>query len=48
MNISGSLCDVIANVLEVNKFESQSHDYVHFQTNTLGKGMNAFKPQILG
>ena len=24
----------------VRKFELQSHYYVHFQTNTLGKGMN--------
>ena len=26
--------------LEVNKFKLQSHYYIHFQTNTLGKGMN--------
>ena len=26
--------------LEVNKFELQSRYYVHFRTNTLGKGMN--------
>ena len=24
----------------VSKFELQSHYYVHFETNTLGKGMN--------
>ena len=31
--------------LEVSKFEMQSRHYVHFRTNTLGKGMN---PLILG
>ena len=25
--------------LEVSKFEHQTHYYVHFQTNTLGKSM---------
>ena len=24
----------------INEFEFQSHYYVHFQVNTLGKGMN--------
>ena len=28
----------------VSEFELQSHYYVHFRTNTLGKGMN---PRIL-
>ena len=31
--------------LEVSKFELQSHYYVPYQTNTLGKGMNSFIPQ---
>ena len=26
--------------LEVNEFELQSHNYIHFWTNTLGKSMN--------
>ena len=26
----------------VNEFELQSRNYVHFRTNTLGKGMNPF------
>ena len=34
----------MANVLdcdrEVSEFELQSHNYVHFRTNTLDKGMN--------
>ena len=40
----GILLDVMAKVLdcslEVSVFEPQSHCYVHFQTNTLGKVMN--------
>ena len=36
------LPDEVANVLDcdiiVSKFELQSHNYVHFLTNTLGKG----------
>ena len=35
---------VLANMLDydivVSEFELQSHCYIHFQTNTLGKGMN--------
>ena len=30
--------------IEVNEFVLQSHYYVHFRANTLGKGM---KPQLL-
>ena len=37
---------VVTNVLDcdigVSKFEFQSHYYVHFQSNTLGKGVNSF------
>ena len=40
----GDLHRVEANVLDcdigVSEFELQSHYYVHFRTNTLGKGMN--------
>ena len=36
--------DVVANLQDcdivVNEFELQSRYYVHFRTNTLGKGMN--------
>ena len=31
--------------LEVSEFNPQSHYYVHFPTNTLGKGMNLFSPR---
>ena len=38
----------MANVLDydiiVNELELQSHYYIHFPTNTLGKGMNSFIP----
>ena len=48
LRIRGSLRDVMANVLDCDmvdrKFELQSHYYVHFQTNTLVKGMNSFIP----
>ena len=30
-------CEIV-----VSEFELQSHYYVHFRTNTLGKGMNLF------
>ena len=38
---------VVANVLDcdvVSEFELQSCDYIHFRTNTLGKGMNSLIP----
>ena len=31
----------------VSKFEQQSHYYIHFQTNTLGKGMNPLIPPAM-
>ena len=34
--------------LEVNEFELQSHYYIQFQTNTLGKGMNPLSPSAMG
>ena len=41
----GNLDDVVANVLDSNiiksEFELLSLYYVHFWTNTLGKGMNS-------
>ena len=40
-----SFHDILAEVLELDsysEFESQSHYYIHFLTNTLGKGMNFF------
>ena len=40
----------MANMLDcnngVNVFEFQSHNYIHFQTNTLGKIMNLLSPQL--
>ena len=42
----------MANVLEcdivVSKFELQLHYYVHFRTNTFGKGMNPLIPLVMG
>ena len=32
----------------VNEFELQSRYYVHFRTNTLGKGMNPFISPVMG
>ena len=32
----------------VSKFKCQSHYYVHFRTNTLGKGMNPPYPPSYG
>ena len=41
----GSLCSVVANVLDCDKveseFEFQSGYYVHFRTNTFRKGMKS-------
>ena len=34
--------------LVVSEFELQSCYYVHFRTNTFGKGMNFFVPQAMG
>ena len=36
----GVMVKVIDFEIVVNEFELQSHYYVHFWTNTLGKGMN--------
>ncbi len=40
----GSTRDVVANLLDcdivVSEFKLQSCYYIHFRTNTLGKGMN--------
>ena len=35
------------NGIVVNEFELQSRYYVHFRTNTLGKGMNPFILQAM-
>ena len=44
--------DVVANVqhcnIVVSKFEHLSHDYFHFLTSTLGKGMNPLVLQAMG
>ena len=34
--------------LNVKEFVLQSHSYIHFQTNTLGKGMNPLYPSSYG
>ena len=34
--------------IEVNEFELQSCYYVHFWTNTLGKGMSSLIPNSYG
>ena len=34
--------------LKVSKFKFQLHYYIHFQANTLGKGMNPFILPVLG
>ena len=48
----GSPCGVIAKVLDsdlkISEFELQSDYYLHFQTNTLGKGMNPLIPWAVG
>ena len=33
---------------DVNEFKLQSHDYIHFQTNTPGKGMNLLISPAMG
>ena len=35
-------CNII-----VSKFEVQSRNYIHFQTNTIRKGMNSLIPPIM-
>ena len=46
------LQNVMANVFDCNIVESmfklKSHYYIHFQTNTLGKGMNPHIPPAMG
>ena len=37
------VCEIVA-----REFELQSRYYVHFQTNTLGKGMNPYYPPCMG
>ena len=34
--------------IEVSEFDLQSRYYVHFQTNTLGKGMNPYIVPAMG
>ena len=44
----GSPCGGVVNVLDCEivdgEFELQSHYYVYFRANTLGKGMNLIPP----
>ena len=48
----GNPCGIVTNVLDsdivVSKLKFQSHYYIIFQTNTLGKGMNYFIPTAMG
>ena len=48
--IIGSSHGVVANMvgcdIVVSEFDLQSHHYVHFRANTLGKGMNPLSPQL--
>ena len=49
---SGSPHGVVINMQDCNiiesEFELQLNFYVHFQTNTLGKGMNPLIPATIG
>ena len=36
----GVMVKALDSRIVISKFELQSHNYVHFRTNTLGKGMN--------
>ena len=46
----GSACGIVVNMLDcdiiVSKFELKLHYYIHFQPNTLKKGMNALTSQL--
>ena len=46
------ISDIMANVLDfdfvVSEFDRQSRYYIHFWTNTLGKGINSIIPRIYG
>ena len=52
LKVMGSPCGVEANVLDCiiirSEFEFQLCYYVHFWTNTFGKGKNLFIPPIIG
>ena len=45
-------CNVVANVLDYNilfcEFKLQPQYYIHFRTNTLGKGINLLIPPAMG
>ena len=40
----GVMVNVLNSNIEVSEFKLQSHYYIHFQTNTHGKGMNSQYP----
>ena len=44
--INGVMAIVLNSDLKVSKFEPESNYCVHFQNNTLGKGMNHIIPQL--
>ena len=39
---------VLDNSLKIIDFELHSHNYIHFWTNTLEKGMNTLIPPVMG
>ena len=45
-SLSGIADNVLDSKIVVNKIESQLHYYIHFQSNTLGKGMNPLSLQL--
>ena len=44
----GVIVKVLYYGIVVNEFELQSRYYVHFRTNTPGKGMNPLIPPVVG
>ena len=47
-NPSGVMANGLDNDIVVSEFELQSRFYIHFQTNTLGKGMNSLILSVSG
>ena len=52
MKLRASPCGILVNMLDYNitvsEFELQSCYYVHFQTNTIGKGIQSPYPSSYG
>ena len=45
-NLHGVMVNVLKSDIWINEFKHQSHYYVHFRTNTIGKGMNSLILQL--